>query len=1608
MRTHSSLFFHDGRKTIDFVLVYKSDQMNETAMTKQNFYLDNLIKTGLYVEVDQFSVDKNTYFMKIHIPKEIVTRYADIFDIELTCNRSERPSHIEAPCRFMATPLTRPDSADSVYARATETLSEKQPNEATSAERIMVLYKILCRTKFGVDRSAYGIDKLLKEKVFADAFPLHEGPREWSENGPLTDRQLLCRFWGSPRCWYKAQPMNLIEKYYGTELAFYFAWLGLYIRMLMPLAAASLLCVVYGLVTLGTSENARSNEICNSDILMCPRCHFKDCKYTKLSNSCIQSHVGYLFDNPGTITFAVVTSFWATVFIELWGRRQAVLQLEWNVKSLEHDISMRPQYAHAAVKTKVSPVSGAPMPYIPNASTTNRFCKTFQLIVMILGIMGVIVYRLTIIILLHDTTKDRKITTENTRMFAVVTGSFISVCFIITFKAIYTKVALWLTNLENPRTQYQYDNSYIYKNYALAFTNNYAVVLYIAFFKGRFYTHPGDKSLWTDVGAIGSDICDPTGCSLDLSIQVTMILFIKLFMNNFLQLLIPVPAKSYIPPDMPQCEADYLKADLNQFYLIDEYMDMVIQYGFVVFFVAAFPLAPVLALINNFVELRVDSYKFTNSFRRPVPKRVANVGAWMGILQALTYVGVVTNALVIAFTSEFVPKEIYRYNVDYKLRGYINTTISAFDRSELDASLPPGSLCYYPGKRYPPDHEFKYTLTRDYWYVLAVRLMVVVIFEHIVMLTKGILAYAIPDVPAHVTERIALEEKKDKEARFAAVEKLHDAQERRNSIDAVSQKAMEKDVPHGCFFSDGKKRADYALVIQQSSDTLKNYIVSLEKLGLELEVVRKPDVEEYFILIHIPPKQVDAYSKIYDIGLEIPKRDVAPKRRILKFFQTDLNAPLKKRGYTHLDFEKKNRVYNLCAVSSEFVSKDRIMIIQKLLERAGFGKEEHEGGLNQLLKQQIVKDAYPLHDGPATSASKNVIQNDRRLLYLHWAKFSCWYKEAPLDLLQKYFGCEVAFYFAWVEFFTLMLLPPAILGVLVFVINLTNLHISDITQVNEICQEHGMKMCPACAYKRYCVYKPLSKYCFYAEGNFLFDNYLTVVYAVFMSFWGKSGTLSNFRMGLVNFSATLFLELWKRKQNYLRTKWDVQYDNEEVEIRPEYRSELRKRKIEKTGELEPLLPHYIWISRVIATTTICFFLILVVLAAVFSVTVFKIIFAAEARVGTNKFFRNHNRMFASVFGSILQMYGKLSIWLTTLENPRTKRDFDNSVLYKRYFLAFANNYSALFYIAFFKGRFYRIPFPEGAISRLLATDTCQPNNCVLLLGTQLAFLMVLKRLAGNIISIIILSEQKNFKTLTRKARREKIALADKVIPHYEADFVLLPTNQYLLTTEFCEMIIEFGFVTFFVAAFPLAPLCSLLNNILEHRLDARKLVMNYRRPPARKMSGIGAWDGVMLGVTYLSTATNAFVIAFTSDFVWREYYRGSHGSLGGFVKSTLSEYATKDFPLFHRTSTPAVVPDVCYYRDKRYAPGHTQQYELTSEYWIDISLRLASVLVFEHVILLLNGILSYAIPDLPTTVKEQMHLDRQMAKEAKIKSIGKQINASQKRQSVNHSNWLAV
>ncbi|KAJ3641473.1 hypothetical protein Zmor_027980 [Zophobas morio] len=784
-------------QSVDFVLVYDKKHVNEEAYNKIETFVFNLEHKGFLLESTPFSANDDINFIKIHAPTEILVQFAELFGIELTFQRVDYKIRPSKPYKFMATELTVPDPFGAVFARARDTILGITPRTITNAEKGLVIYKVLSQNPFGDSRHEYGIDKLINGKVFLDAYPLHDGSWKWTEEGPLNDRQLLARYWSNLKCWYKQQPLDVIEQYYGPEASFYFAWVGFYNKMLLPASAIGSVLFFLGMISFYHTFTVRNKEICESNLLLCPRCLAEHCKYEPLENSCFHAKLMYLLDNPLVITFAALMSIWSTIFLELWRREEAMLQIRWNLRSVEVDSSMRPEFEEKATNFRFSTITGSTEPYMPKKQLCYRYAITsaaiiLLIILMVLGILAVMIYVKTVSVVLTTHADEVKVPVG---LVASVSGSMISVCLILVFEMFYEKIAMWLTRMENPRTQIEFDNSFTYKSYALAFVNNYSVIFYLAFLKARFYTYPGDKAIFKEAAGIGSDLCDPSGCIVELSIQLFFILMAKRLVLTAKQYIVPQlklfltkfrHRKTMDPNVTLQWEKDYLLNAVIKYHMMSEYMSMIIQYGFVTFFVAAFPPAPLLALFNNLIELRVDAFKMTNAFRRPVAFKVPSLAAWNGILQGITYIGVATNAFVIAFTSEFVQREIYRHSVKYNLEGYITTLLSVYNVSEFPFTYEARrnvSVCYYPGKRYPPDHPLRYQLTDDHWYTVTVKFLAVVLFEHIVMLITGIIAYVIPDIPFSVKEHINFQRDQLKEIKLKT---LHDTYLKQQETDKAN------------------------------------------------------------------------------------------------------------------------------------------------------------------------------------------------------------------------------------------------------------------------------------------------------------------------------------------------------------------------------------------------------------------------------------------------------------------------------------------------------------------------------------------------------------------------------------------------------------------------------------------------------------------------------------------------------------------------------------------------------------------------------------------------------------------------------------------------------
>jgi threonine/homoserine/homoserine lactone efflux protein len=92
--------------------------------------------------------------------------------------------------------------------------------------------------------------------------------------------------------------------------------------------------------------------------------------------------------------------------------------------------------------------------------------------------------------------------------------------------------------------------------------------------------------------------------------------------------------------------------------------------------------------------------------------------------------------------------------------------------------------------------------------------------------------------------------------------------------------------------------------------------------------------------------------------------------------------------------------------------------------------------------------------------------------------------------------------------------------------------------------------------------------------------------------------------------------------------------------------------------------------------------------------------------------------------------------------------------------------------------------------------------------------------------------------------------------------------------DYAEMAIQFGYTTMFIAGFPLATVLSFVNNYVEIRVDAWKLLHVCRRPEPRSCEDIGTWAVILETVSYASIFVNSAIVAFTTtipfNYTWVE------------------------------------------------------------------------------------------------------------------------------------------
>ncbi|XP_057668249.1 anoctamin-2-like isoform X2 [Diorhabda carinulata] len=785
-------YFSSCDLSVDYVLAYE-DQGDTRDVEKRTNYEHNLESNGLILEREE---NQRIHFVKIHVPKDVIMRYAEILKLRLPIKDDEESPQIKEnivtqtvvkilnKCKVSLDPDKFPPKK---YQLTAEFNKDKDylfdvddPEFFNSSVKITVISYILERERFGNEDQDKGIKRLIAENVYKAAYPLHDGDL----HDKTSTRKLLLDEWASVSKCIKFQPLDEIKDYFGVKCAIYFAWLGFYTHMLIPASIVGILCLLYGAITL--HSDILSRDICNAkNITMCPRCD-KYCDYWYIQESCNYSKIQHIIDNNATIFFAVFMSFWGTFYLEMWKRYSAEIAHRWGLTGFDLQAEPpRPEYLLKlanAKKKKLNVITQLQEPVVPFwrvklpsliISFSVAFCWT---LIALAVVVAVVVYRMS------SLTSGYLHSGSSYKIYAIpVTAGLINLTCIHILNFLYGRLAETLTELELQRTQNEFDESLAIKIYMFQFVNFYSSIFYIAFIKGKYVGYPAK---YNRILGYRQEECNPGGCLMELTIQLAIIMIGNQAINAVMEMSVPVAMKMYktfiVTTGIDKADKeetaliscnqwteDYKLSEIESKSLYSEYLEMVLQYGFVTIFVTAFPLAPLFALINNILEMRLDAKKFLKYYRRPVPQRVKNIGVWYSILAFVGRLAVVSNAFIIAFSSHFIPKLVYKlkYSHNFTEEGYMEHSLAFFNTSHFAPNTAPihsqinATVCRYPEYRnhYSMDDHTRYKRPLIYWHILAARLAFVVVYQNLVSFVMTAVEWMIPDVSRKLNDRIKRE-----------------------------------------------------------------------------------------------------------------------------------------------------------------------------------------------------------------------------------------------------------------------------------------------------------------------------------------------------------------------------------------------------------------------------------------------------------------------------------------------------------------------------------------------------------------------------------------------------------------------------------------------------------------------------------------------------------------------------------------------------------------------------------------------------------------------------------------------------------------------------------
>jgi len=386
------------------------------------------------------------------------------------------------------------------------------------------------------------------------------------------------------------QPIHHLWHYYGSRVAFMFAWTGFYCKALTALLVPALVCLA---IMIGTWT------------------------------------VDYEVDRALTIlqlSFSAVIIVWARWAVNTWHQERNYFIKAWGLDGIPR---ARPQYKGALVPSPVNDrelevqgsLAGAVVWRYVSLSVTLFFCAAvlFSIYMWFTLFQG--------------------------RMDLVA-----SLCLSINikvFELIFRPVAVWCTNKENHMYDRDYANALIWKNFAFESINYYYPFIYLMVFaKYSAAGCPvvegiGPDCVWALRRQLMGTVFFLVGCY-----RIGEVIF--LYALGRWKLYYEAGGDS--PRSFMEEQYHYTEWELRD--QVEYMLQLVLSLGYVVLFGSVAPVVVVIIWAVFIMQLRGTAWFLTHACRRSFPVELPGVGAWRSCIELLLVAGVVVSALVLVIHGE--------------------------------------------------------------------------------------------------------------------------------------------------------------------------------------------------------------------------------------------------------------------------------------------------------------------------------------------------------------------------------------------------------------------------------------------------------------------------------------------------------------------------------------------------------------------------------------------------------------------------------------------------------------------------------------------------------------------------------------------------------------------------------------------------------------------------------------------------------------------------------------------------------------------------------------------------------------------------------------------